>query len=68
MALGGAIGFAVGTVLAKKLPLNLPPLTAAAWQIGIGCFPIVIVGFAGREGRCRRDHRSSAGSCWSIPS
>jgi drug/metabolite transporter (DMT)-like permease len=45
MALAGAIGFAVGTVLAKKLPLNLPPLTAAAWQIGIGCFPIVIVGF-----------------------
>ena len=44
MALGGAIGFAVGTVLAKKLPLNLPPLSAAAWQIGIGCFPIVIIG------------------------
>jgi drug/metabolite transporter (DMT)-like permease len=44
MALGGAVGFAIGTVLAKKLPLHLPPLTAAAWQIGIGCFPIVIVG------------------------
>ena len=34
MALGGAIGFALGTVLAKKLPINLPPITAAAWQIG----------------------------------
>jgi drug/metabolite transporter (DMT)-like permease len=44
MALGGSIGFAVGTVLAKKLPLNLPPLTAAAWQIGIGCLPVAIVG------------------------
>ena len=44
MALGGAIGFAVGTVLAKRLPLHLPPLSAAAWQIGIGCFPIVIIG------------------------
>jgi drug/metabolite transporter (DMT)-like permease len=44
MALGGAMGFAVGTVLAKKLPLSLPPLSAAAWQIGIGCFPIVIIG------------------------
>jgi drug/metabolite transporter (DMT)-like permease len=43
-ALGGAIGFAVGTVLAKKLPLHLPPLSAAAWQIGIGCLPVAIVG------------------------
>ncbi|MGZ5872902.1 MAG: DMT family transporter [Bradyrhizobium sp.] len=43
-ALGGAIGFAVGTVLAKKLPLHLPPLPAAAWQIGIGCLPVAIVG------------------------
>jgi drug/metabolite transporter (DMT)-like permease len=44
MALGGALGFAVGTVLAKKLPLNLPPLSAAAWQIGIGCLPVALVG------------------------
>jgi drug/metabolite transporter (DMT)-like permease len=45
MALGGAMGFAVGTVLAKKLPLGLPPLTAAGWQVGIGCTPVAIVGF-----------------------
>jgi drug/metabolite transporter (DMT)-like permease len=44
MALAGAIGFAVGTVLSKKLPLNLPPLSAAAWQIGIGCLPVAAVG------------------------
>jgi drug/metabolite transporter (DMT)-like permease len=44
MALVGAFGFATGTVLAKKLPLNLPPLSAAAWQIGIGCLPVAIVG------------------------
>ena len=44
MALGGAIGFAAGTVLAKKLPLNLPLLTSAAWQIGIGCAPVAVVG------------------------
>jgi len=46
MVLGGAFGFALGTVLAKKLPIRLPPLSAAAWQIGIGCVPIVIVGLA----------------------
>jgi len=44
MALGGAIGFAFGTVLAKRLPIKLPPITAAAWQIGIGCLPIATVG------------------------
>jgi len=44
MALGGAIGFAVGAVLAKKLPLGLPPIPAAAWQIGVGCLPVAIVG------------------------
>ena len=46
MALGGAFAFAVGTVLAKKLPIKLPPITAAAWQIVIGCLPITIVGLA----------------------
>ena len=44
MALFGAIGFALGTVFSKKYPIHLPPITAAAWQIGIGCLPISIVG------------------------
>jgi drug/metabolite transporter (DMT)-like permease len=46
MALCGAFGFALGTVLAKKLPVPLPPIPAAAWQIGLGCLPIVIIGLA----------------------
>ena len=46
MVLGGSICFALGTVLAKKLPIRLPPLPAAAWQIGIGCVPIFITGLA----------------------
>ena len=44
MALTGAVAFALGTVLAKKFPLTLPPLTAAAWQIGLGCLPVVVIG------------------------
>jgi drug/metabolite transporter (DMT)-like permease len=44
MALVGSMAFALGTVLAKRLPLQLPPITAATWQIGIGCFPVAIVG------------------------
>jgi drug/metabolite transporter (DMT)-like permease len=46
MALGGAFGFALGTVLAKRLPIRLPPITAAAWQIGLGCLPVAIAGLA----------------------
>lgn len=46
MALCGAIGFAAGTVFSKKYPIRLPPITAAAWQIGIGCLPITIIGLA----------------------
>ncbi len=44
MALVGSVGFALGTVLAKKLPLQLPPIAAAAWQIGLGCFPVAVAG------------------------
>jgi len=45
LALLGAIGFACGTVLTKKMPLRLPPLTAATWQIGIGSLPVAAAGF-----------------------
>jgi drug/metabolite transporter (DMT)-like permease len=44
MALSGSIGFALGTVLAKRMPLKIAPIPAAAWQIGLGCFPVMIVG------------------------
>jgi drug/metabolite transporter (DMT)-like permease len=42
-ALGAAVLFAVGTV-ALRLPLGLPPLAATAWQVGLGCVPMVAAG------------------------
>jgi drug/metabolite transporter (DMT)-like permease len=46
MALVGSIGFAVGTVLSKRRPLYLPPIPGAAWQVGLGCLPVALVGLA----------------------
>ena len=42
-ALGAAILFALGTVSARA-PLAIPPLAAVAWQVGIGCLPMVAAG------------------------
>jgi drug/metabolite transporter (DMT)-like permease len=44
LALGAALGFALGTVLVKKAPLPLPPIAGTAWQVGLGCLPVAVVG------------------------
>lgn len=44
LALSAAVLFGLGTVLAKRKPLRLPQLTAAVWQVTIGCLPIALVG------------------------
>jgi drug/metabolite transporter (DMT)-like permease len=46
MAITGSFGFALGTVLAKRLPLKMEPIPAAAWQIGLGCLPVAAVGLS----------------------
>jgi drug/metabolite transporter (DMT)-like permease len=43
-ALAGAVCVGLGTVLTKHFPLAMPPLSLAAWQVGLGCLPIAIVG------------------------
>jgi drug/metabolite transporter (DMT)-like permease len=44
MALGAAVGFALGTVLVKKWPIRMPPFPTAAWQIAVGALPVMAVG------------------------
>lgn len=44
MVLVGAFAFALGTVTAKRLPLNLPLISSSALQIGIGCVPVALAG------------------------
>jgi drug/metabolite transporter (DMT)-like permease len=47
MSLAAAILFGLGTVLAKKKPLRLPPTTSVAWQAMLGM--VLIVSLAGFE-------------------
>lgn len=41
-ALGAAIFFALGSVIRR--PLALSPTALVAWQVGLGCFPMAILG------------------------
>ena len=42
-ALLAAVLFALGTVITRT-PIPVPPITLVAWQVGLGCVPMVIVG------------------------
>jgi drug/metabolite transporter (DMT)-like permease len=41
-ALSGAILFSAGTVMAKRWPLGMPPAASVAWQMGLGCAPLLV--------------------------
>src|SRR3954447_1326684 len=43
LALGSAVLFALGTVLLRR-PLGPPPLATTAWQVGLGCVPLLAAG------------------------
>lgn len=43
-ALGAAVLFALGAVLNRR-PLPISPLASAAWQVGLGCLPMLVFGF-----------------------
>jgi probable blue pigment (indigoidine) exporter len=44
IALAGAVCVGLGTVLTKHFPLQMPPTSLAAWQLGIGCLPVAVAG------------------------
>lgn len=50
LALGAAVLFAFGTV-AMRQPLALPPLAAVAWQVGLGCLPMLALAAAFEQPR-----------------
>jgi probable blue pigment (indigoidine) exporter len=43
LGLAAAVSFGLGTVLAKKHPLRLPPTTAVAWQAMFGMVLVVVL-------------------------
>jgi drug/metabolite transporter (DMT)-like permease len=42
-ALLAAVLFALGTVIART-PIPVPPISLVAWQVGLGCAPMIVAG------------------------
>lgn len=40
----GALLFAYGTVATKRAPLTMAPAAIVAWQVGLGCAPLLLAG------------------------
>jgi len=60
-ALGAAVLFAFGTVANRK-PLPVAPLTLVAWQVALGCIPMVVFGLAVEAPRLDALH----GDGWAV--
>ena len=43
LALAAAVCFALGTIL-NGAPLPMPPVALVAWQVGLGCAPMLLIG------------------------
>jgi drug/metabolite transporter (DMT)-like permease len=41
LALSAAVLFAFGTVLSKRMPIPLPRIALTAWQVTLGCIPLL---------------------------
>jgi drug/metabolite transporter (DMT)-like permease len=45
LALATAVTYALGTIFLKRFPTPMPPVASASWQLGLGCLPVVTLGF-----------------------
>jgi drug/metabolite transporter (DMT)-like permease len=59
---GAAITFAIGTVVTKRWPLELPPITSAAWQVGLGGAPMLLASLLFE----RLDPSLISGTAWAL--
>jgi len=44
LALSAAVLFASGTVMSKRAPIPLPRIALTAWQVALGCLPLLAAG------------------------
>jgi drug/metabolite transporter (DMT)-like permease len=44
LALASAVSFALGTIVNRPIPVA--PIVLAAWQVGLGCLAMVVIGLA----------------------
>jgi drug/metabolite transporter (DMT)-like permease len=44
LAITATLCVALGTVLTKRFPFQLPAISLATWQIAIGCVPVIVAG------------------------
>jgi drug/metabolite transporter (DMT)-like permease len=46
LGLAAAILFALGAVHTKRAPIAMRPVPLVAWQVGLGCLPLLVAGLA----------------------
>jgi drug/metabolite transporter (DMT)-like permease len=48
--LGAAVTWAIGTVMMKRWPVDLPPSTFTAWQLVVGLVPVLAIALVAERG------------------
>lgn len=61
LALAAAILFALGNILNRK-PIPVPPIALVSWQVGLGCFAMVVLGVLFEK----PDYGALSGVGWAV--